>query len=50
MLGEVPEADADRALARVEEQDAVLFELLGLLSLFEQAYCSPPPESAPAAV
>ncbi len=50
MLGEVPLADADRALTRVEEQDAVLFELLGLLTLFEQVYCSPPPETAPAAV
>jgi hypothetical protein len=40
MLGDVPLVDADRALSRVEEQDAVLFELLGLLTLFEQVYCS----------
>jgi hypothetical protein len=48
MLGDVPLAEADRALARVEEQDGVLFELLGLLTVFEQAYCSPPGAGAPA--
>jgi hypothetical protein len=42
MLGEVSLVEADRALSRVEEQDAVLFELLALLTLFEQVYCSAP--------
>ncbi len=42
MLGAVPLAEAERALSRVEEQDAVLFELLGLLTLFEKVYCGAP--------
>src|SRR5271165_7297012 len=42
MLGEVPVRDAEQALCQVELKDAVLFELLGLLTLFEQVYCSPP--------
>jgi hypothetical protein len=42
ILGEVSLVEADRALARVEQQDAVLFELLGLLSIFEKVYCSAP--------
>jgi hypothetical protein len=46
MLGDVPLPEADRALARVEQQDVVLFELLGLLTLFERVYCSAP--TAPA--
>ncbi len=35
MLGEVPVALADAALTRVEQQDAVLLELVALLALFE---------------
>jgi hypothetical protein len=41
MLGDAPRMDVELALSRVEEQDAVLLELLGLLTLFEQAYGSP---------
>jgi hypothetical protein len=46
MLGAVPLAEAERALSRVEEQDAVLFELLGLLTLFEKVYCATPDAGA----
>lgn len=40
MLGEVPVAVADAALTRLEQQDAVLLELLALLSSFEQRFGS----------
>jgi hypothetical protein len=38
MLGEISPADADEALARVEEREGVSAELFGLLRLFERAY------------
>jgi hypothetical protein len=38
MLGEISAADADEALARIEERESISAELLGLLQLFERAY------------
>lgn len=38
MLGDVPVAVADAALTRVEQQDAVLLELVALLALYEQRF------------
>jgi hypothetical protein len=38
MLGEISPADADEALARVEERESVWAELFGLLQLFERAH------------
>jgi hypothetical protein len=38
MIGEAPVADVDRALARVEEQAAILREFAGLLTVFERAF------------
>jgi hypothetical protein len=40
MIGDAPVVDVDRALARVEEQAAILGEFAGLLAVFDRA-CGP---------
>jgi hypothetical protein len=47
MLGEISPADADEALARVEERESVCAELFGLLQLFDRAYGAAPVAVAP---
>jgi hypothetical protein len=46
MLGEAPPEEVDRALARVEEQEAVFYEFSGLLAVFDRAYRPPSSEVA----